>query len=530
MICNNCGSVVDPTRELCDACGKPPNAPRDSSQAKLTDEPERVPPTPPAAPEVAVGENLLLGFADGPKGEAVQKKAPRDKRTTRRPAVTLLVVALVLAGSFAVLYNLPYGDRKKILRVDACSTIGAKLIPELAAGFLEDRGLKVETSYNKDGQPVAVRGVSPQDDSVVEIQLQIEKPFAAFRDLAAGKCDITFSTREMKTDESDLFGQHKVAPPESGLKFAYDGIVVILHPNNPIEKLTKEEVADIFSATRDTWAQFAGGRAQHINVYVPNEHWDIYERFSGSILGDRVLKHYKKLNSEKEVVDKVAADEAAVGFVSRAYASERPVKQLQISKDGKSSYGPREELIINNVYPLSQPLYMYTLPSRTTTEVEDFIRFVREGRGQQIIGNNKYIKMSPPVPRVCYDAPESYNRLTEGARRLPFEILFESGQSRLRRQAVQEIEKVQRYLEENTGLELVLLGFADMEVGRKDNQVLSRERADAVRRALQSRRISIKDHLVEGLGSSCEVAGGTTDKEREQNRRVEVWVRNWQNN
>jgi phosphate transport system substrate-binding protein len=73
------------------------------------------------------------------------------------------------------------------------------------------------------------------------------------------------------------------------------------------------------------------------------------------------------------------------------------------------------------------------------------------------------------------------------------------------------------------GKSLLLFGFSDNYGGTRLNSRISRERARAVAEQLQKR--GLIPSLVTGYGKALPIAPNETQEGREQNRRVEVWVR-----
>ena len=69
---------------------------------------------------------------------------------------------------------------------------------------------------------------------------------------------------------------------------------------------------------------------------------------------------------------------------------------------------------------------------------------------------------------------------------------------------------------------LLLLGFSDSAGGARKNIALSKDRAKAVADQLKMRGIK---SLVHGFGKELPIASNSTEEGREQNRRVEVWLR-----
>ncbi|MER2063645.1 MAG: substrate-binding domain-containing protein, partial [Alkalibacterium sp.] len=60
-----------------------------------------------------------------------------------------------------------------------------------------------------------------------------------------GTTNIGMASRDLNDDETSQVSEVKAV--------ALDGIAVIVHPNNPLETLSKEEVGSIFSGEISTW-------------------------------------------------------------------------------------------------------------------------------------------------------------------------------------------------------------------------------------------------------------------------------------
>jgi outer membrane protein OmpA-like peptidoglycan-associated protein len=73
------------------------------------------------------------------------------------------------------------------------------------------------------------------------------------------------------------------------------------------------------------------------------------------------------------------------------------------------------------------------------------------------------------------------------------------------------------------GRRVLLFGFSDNYGGTKLNLTISKERAQAVAEQLQKQGIT--PSLVTGYGKALPIAPNDTREGRENNRRVEVWLR-----
>jgi phosphate transport system substrate-binding protein len=79
------------------------------------------------------------------------------------------------------------------------------------------------------------------------------------------------------------------------------------------------------------------------------------------------------LTSSQAIVEEVAGNEAAIGYLGMGYLSDR-TKPVQIDKDGQF-YPPDVNNVIRKTYPLSRPLFVYTNgePQGITKLFIDFI-------------------------------------------------------------------------------------------------------------------------------------------------------------
>ena len=73
-----------------------------------------------------------------------------------------------------------------------------------------------------------------------------------------GRCDIGLSSRALKAEEK-----------EAGLKetvLAYDGIAIIVNPENPVSDLTLEQIADIYTGRITNWKDLGGNDAEIVLI------------------------------------------------------------------------------------------------------------------------------------------------------------------------------------------------------------------------------------------------------------------------
>jgi outer membrane protein OmpA-like peptidoglycan-associated protein len=104
------------------------------------------------------------------------------------------------------------------------------------------------------------------------------------------------------------------------------------------------------------------------------------------------------------------------------------------------------------------------------------------------------------------------------------EILFDSGRSVLKPEAVEQLSQVGDVLAKYKDDRVKVLGYTDSTGTAKLNERLSQERADAVRAVLLGRGVTEPQVSALGMGPQNPVADNATVDGRQKNRRVEVVI------
>jgi len=170
----------------------------------------------------------------------------------------------------------------------------------------------------------------------------------------------------------------------------YDGIAVVVHPSNPVSKLTMGQLSDIFTGKVTNWKEIGGrdlpmlvlSRERNSGTHVffleqvlRHGNWKGPEEFSTSAL---------MMPSNQSLVQETKTSEAAIGYVGLGYVS-NDQKILSIaSEEGTAYIQPTLETIQNATYPISRPLLFY-MRGESQGSVKGFVDFVLSSDGQEII-------------------------------------------------------------------------------------------------------------------------------------------------
>ncbi len=197
-------------------------------------------------------------------------------------------------------------------------------------------------------------------------------------------CNIATMSREIKNKEIEMAHKRGVFPKEFIVGF--DGVAVIVNKDNPVEKLTIEDLHKIFTSEAVNWKDF-GGKDLHIVTLSREVSSGTYSYFKDEIvkLNDKnstqeFSNETLLLSSSQAIVEEVSNNDAAIGYLGMGYVSDR-TKSLSIGKDS-SFFPPTLDNVINKTYLLSRPLYFFT-DGEPNGVTKLFIEFTLSPKGQQ---------------------------------------------------------------------------------------------------------------------------------------------------
>jgi phosphate transport system substrate-binding protein len=223
--------------------------------------------------------------------------------------------------------------------------------------------------------------------------------------LINGTVDIANCSREMEPEEIARAKQNTGKEPQKFV-VGYDALAVYVHKKNPLEQITIEQLAEIYGEggkiTR--WSQLSIENSACPNDEIirvsRQSNSGTYHYFRKTLLGEE--KDFKlgsrDLHGSKDVVELVGRTPCAIGYSGMGYATEH-VKKLKVSREaGKPAYEPSLETALDGTYPISRPLYMYTL-GEPTGEIRKYLEWIYSDVGQAIVEESGYVPL-PQQERV----------------------------------------------------------------------------------------------------------------------------------
>ena len=200
--------------------------------------------------------------------------------------------------------------------------------------------------------------------------------------LIDGTIDIATASRAMKTKELKKARVNGINPVAHVV--ARDAIAVILHPQNPVNNLTKSQLKAIYTGAISRWNE-VGGSSDVIVVVSRDVASGTFEVFNELALDkQRVRPDALMQASNQAVVNIVASTNGAIGYVGLGYLS-KEVKPIAI--DGVM---PSVATAKSGAYLLARSLYMYT-DGKPKGLAKEFIDFVLGPKGQRIVKEEGFV-------------------------------------------------------------------------------------------------------------------------------------------
>lgn len=177
-------------------------------------------------------------------------------------------------------------------------------------------------------------------------------------------------------------------------------LAIIVHPSNPMTRISMTELAAIFSGreTRDDRRPVGLGPTTALGSFM-REH---------VLHGAAFAPRFEGFAQSAEVVARIAQTPGAIGFAGAVRLTDGVKALALVPADGGAAVGLSAASLVADAYPLDRPLLIYTR-SPLEPAARDFLRFALSVEGQRIVGSGSlgYLALSR------FDADHEMRRLEE---------------------------------------------------------------------------------------------------------------------
>jgi phosphate transport system substrate-binding protein len=216
--------------------------------------------------------------------------------------------------------------------------------------------------------------------------------------LLNGTADIVNSSRHLEDDEKAKARAKYGADPQE-VKVAYDALAIYVHPSNPINEISVEELSELYreGGKLNKWSD--------LGVTLPGQHDDVvrvsrqnnsgtYHYFREAVVGKKAdfKPGSRDLNGSKDVVALVEGTPSAIGYSGIGYRTDK-VKILKVSaKKGQPGVEPTIKTTLDRTYPIARPMFFYT-PPNAPAHITEYIAWVLSPQGQGIVREKGYVPL-----------------------------------------------------------------------------------------------------------------------------------------
>jgi len=202
--------------------------------------------------------------------------------------------------------------------------------------------------------------------------------------LIDGDIDVANSSRPMRDTEEDALRDNHGEEPYA-VRFAVDGVAVLVNDANSVEELTVDQVGAIYRGEITNWSE-VGGEDQEITLYGRQSTSGTYVFFMELVVQGEYSERKRNMAGTSDIVEAVIGDTGGIGYAAIGYADEDGVKALNIAADeGSEAYDPTVlENVTSGEYPLTRPLYQY-MAGKPEGALLDFLLFEVSDAGQSIV-------------------------------------------------------------------------------------------------------------------------------------------------
>ena len=225
------------------------------------------------------------------------------------------------------------------------STSMEKVIGALGEAFQNDTGISF--TYNPTGSGSGIKAVQE------------------------GRCDIGLSSRDLKDEEK--------ASGLTGTVLAYDGIAIIVNPENPVDDLSVETIAKIYTGEITNWSEIGGSDAEIVLIghEADSGTRDGFESITDT---EDACKYRQELTSTGDVITTVSQNPGAIGYASVASVKDT-VKAVTV--DGVA---PTEATIKDGSYVVQRPFVLVTKADSDLSEAaQKFFDYITSADANEII-------------------------------------------------------------------------------------------------------------------------------------------------
>ena len=210
-----------------------------------------------------------------------------------------------------------------------------------------------------------------EENNSVKIEINQIGSSAGITNATNGVSEIGMSSRDLKEEEAAELEE---------VIIAYDGIVVVTHPSNPVTDLTLEQVKQIFTGEVTNWKELGGEDLEIVVVSREDGSGsrDAFQEIVGYSSGE-LIPNAIVASGNGNIKTTVAMNKHAVGFISFEYIDES-IQPMKIN-----GVEPTAKNVLDQQYSLSRPFLFVYKDGQLSESGQGFIDYILSEDGQTVV-------------------------------------------------------------------------------------------------------------------------------------------------
>ena len=236
--------------------------------------------------------------------------------------------------------------KKKVKKMLACMMVATTLVMA-ATGCSQKEAGTVSTDGSTSMEKVigALGEAFEGQNSDVTFTYNPTGSGSGIQAVKEGRCDIGLSSRDLKEEE--------IADGLKATVLAYDGIAVIVNPENPVADLDMDSISKIYTGEITNWKD-VGGQDAEIVLIGREAGSGTRDGFESITKTEDACQYRQELTSTGEVITAVSQNPAAIGYASLASVNEQ-VQTVRVN-----GVEPTEDSIKDGSYVIQRPFILVT--------------------------------------------------------------------------------------------------------------------------------------------------------------------------
>ena len=214
--------------------------------------------------------------------------------------------------------------------------------------------------------------------------------------LVNGTVDIANASRRMKPEETEAAQSNGIEPVQHVV--ARDAIAIVVHPSNPVDHLTLQQLSAIFSGRVTEWSE-VGGEDRPIVLLSRESNSGTHVYFLEQVvrLGSKDLTTLFSpdtllMPSSEGISAEVRQNPNAIGYDGLGYVTpDQKTVAVAVGPDGPFVL-PTIETVNSGAYPIARDLYMYTAGDPNEI-IAAYLAWIVSPQGQVIVGNLGFVPL-----------------------------------------------------------------------------------------------------------------------------------------